>query len=230
MRNLFMISLMIVLLVATVAIAEKQVYESTPRQMVPCGLNTITYDWDFSQGDMGFTAMICEDGGVPAWEHGTTTYIPGAPGTVWGTVLGAAYNNNTGDGLISPSFYVDVGTELVEVYHYFDIETNYDGGNLVVNGTVVPPMGGYNGTISTSTSFYAYCTDLEEGFTGHDATWRVDCFDLNPFIGTNVQLEFDFGSDSSVTYPGWYIAWIKVGTYVVPTEEQSWGHIKGLYR
>jgi hypothetical protein len=229
MRKLFTLSLVVVLIMASSAFAEKQEPQSSPRLMVPCGLNTITYDWDFSQGDMGFTASICDPAGGPAWEWGAST-IPGAPGNVWGTVLSGSYANNTGDGLISPSFTVDVGTELVEVYHYYDIETNYDGGNLIVDGQVVPPYGGYDGVISTSTSYYAYCTDLEEGFTGHDQMWRTDCFDLTPFMGQTVQLEFDFGSDSSVTYPGWYLGWVKVGTQVVPDEKFSWGYIKGLYR
>jgi len=230
MRTLILFLLLITLLAATLAIAEKPTSELPQRDRLPCGLNTITYDWDFAQGDHGFTTAVCEANGLPSWEYGTESSIPGSPGIVWGTVLNAPYESNTGDGLISPSFLVGIGTEMVEIHHYYDIETNYDGGNLTVDGVVVPPMVGYDGVISESDSYYAFCTDLEEGFTGHDNTWRTDCFDLSAFMGETVALEFDFGSDSSVTYPGWYIAWIKVGSVVVAEEEHSWGHIKGLYR
>lgn len=230
MRTLFLSLLMIALLASTLALAEKPTTELPQRYRLPCGLNTVTFDWNFAQGDQGFTTAVCEPEGLPAWEYGNETTIPGSPGMVWGTVLNGSYASNTGDGLISPSFLVEVGTEMVEIHHYYDIETNYDGGNLTVNGVVVPPMVGYDGVISESANYYAYCLDLEDGFTGHDNLWRTDCFDLSDFMGQTVTLEFDFGTDSSVTYPGWYIAWIKVGSLVVIEEGHSWGHIKGLYR
>ena len=90
--------------------------------------------------------------------------------------------------------------------------------------------------ISTSTSFYAFCTDLEEGFTGNgfngaSEEWTTRCFDLTPFMGQNVRLEFDFGTDSSVTYPGWYLAYVKVGSEVpTPVEPSTWGDIKNQFQ
>ncbi|MFC1573487.1 hypothetical protein ACFL6M_07825 [Candidatus Eisenbacteria bacterium] len=202
-----------------------------PHNRVPCGLETVCIDWNFAEGDQGFLPAVCEPGGLPVWEYGPTTFIPGAPGDVWGTVLQANYLNDSGDGLCSPEFAVTADCYLMEVYHYYDIETNYDGGNVTVNGVVVAPDGGYDATISTSTSFYAWCVDLEEGFTGHENTWASDCFDLSAFIGQNVIVCFDFGSDSSVTYPGWYIAQVQIGgPEGTPVDGDTWGTIKHLFK
>ena len=167
--------------------------------------------------------------------------IPAPPApfgpNVWGTVLGGPYSNDSGDGLIAPEVMVEVGVnELVELVHYVDIETNYDGGNVVVidgggGETILEPMAGYPAIISTSTSYYAFCVDLEPGFTGHDAIWTAACGDLSPWDGQVIAIRLDFGSDSSVTYPGWYLAGYTFGTDVsTPVEQESWGTIKGLYR
>jgi bacillopeptidase F len=196
-----------------------------------CNLPSVAHNWDFSAGDQGFTHSPCDGtGGIPVWAFGTST-IPGAPGTVWGTVLGGSYPNNAGEGLHAPAFTVDNSSYLMEIYHYFDVETDFDGCNVKVNGTVVTPEGGYTGTISTSTTYYAYCVDMQLGWTGHDATWRTDCFDLSAYMGQGVDVEFDFGSDSSVTYNGWYISYVKVGGQGgTPAIPSTWGAIKSLYQ
>ena len=49
------------------------------------------------------------------------------------------------------------------------------------------------------------------------------------FFGEEVQLEFQFGSDSSVTYPGWYIGSVTVGGDVVGTEQMTWSTMKSLF-
>jgi hypothetical protein len=40
----------------------------------------------------------------------------------------------------------------------------------------------------------------------------VDCFDLSPFIGQDIQIEFDFGCDASVNAPGWFLEYVRVGS------------------
>ena len=172
-----------------------------------CGI----YDWDFAISDHGFTTTMCDLYGVPVWEYGSTVIIPGAPGDVWGTVLNGEYYDESGEGLLSPPFVVG-DSFVMEIHHYFDIETNYDGCNVSVDGNVITPMAGYTvPELSPSASFYAMCVDLEPGWTGHDAVWIWSLFDLSPFIGQEIQVEFDFGSDASVTYRGWYIASVWVG-------------------
>jgi len=42
---------------------------------------------------------------------------------------------------------------------------------------------------------------------------------------------FDFGADTSVFYPGWYIKWVKIGSdEFSPVEQSTWGNIKAMYR
>jgi len=201
-------------------------------EAVPCNLTCICYDWDFAVSNQGFTAPnSCDTGGTPTWQYGNTTLVP-APGTVWGTTLNANYPINSGDALKSPAFTVTSNCNMVEIYHYIYTESSYDGGNVKCNDTLITPMGGYTGTICTSTSYYAFCVDMEMGWMGQVTTaFRADCFDLSQFMGQTVVLSFEFGSDSSVTYPGWYVASVKVGgTGATPTEDSTWGQIKNLFQ
>ncbi len=200
-----------------VGAAEKAPVEplrSTTR--VPCEMGTVAIDWDFSVGPHDFYLVDCDDGGLPVWEYGPTDYVPDAPSRVWGAVLQGDYPSGAGEGLVSPEFFVDSGTQLLEIVHYVDTEGGFDGGNVMAgvwpSGVIIEPIGGYTtGAISSSPSYYAYCVDDEPGWSGPDAHWRTDCFDLTPLLGQTIAVELDFGSDESVTAPGWYVARIRVG-------------------
>jgi hypothetical protein len=204
---------------------------------LPCNLASVCYDWDFAVSDHGFTTTTCDPtGGAPVWAYGAEASVPGAPGNVWATVLNGNYPNDSGEGLVSPPIVVGPDCYLMEVLHHVHIESNFDGANVTVNDTVIPPTDGYPATISTSTSFYAFCVDNEEGFTGNGFSgpsedWVTRCFDLSAYMGQTIRATFDFGSDSSVTYPGWYLAYVKIGSdQAVPVESSTWGGIKDLYR
>jgi hypothetical protein len=218
-----------VLALTTAALAEKPVIESTsqPATRVSCGLTDIVYDWNFAESDHGFTTMMCDSEGEPVWAYGEDTEY----GTVWGTVLNGEYVSDAGEALVSPTFTVDATTQFVEVVHFYALENNFDGCNLEVNGQVVAPIDGYDTeAISTSDNFYAWCVDLEPGFTDDlNDDFVTSCFDLSAFMGEEVALEFTFGSDSSVTYPGWYLASVQVGTSTVPVESKTFSDVKSLY-
>jgi hypothetical protein len=189
---------------------------------VPCALTAVGHDWDFSAGDQGFAVTECSDGGLTAWEWGPTSYVPGAPSRVWATRLSGGYLDNSGGRLRSPGFVVDAANRLLEIHHYFDTEPEYDGCNvrIVAAGitTVIEPLGGYSVTeISPSALYHAFCVDGEPGWTGHDATWRIDCFDLSPFFGQAVRVELAFGADASTTAAGWYVSRIRTGTDAPPS-------------
>lgn len=197
-------------------LADKPTREVVPPRPLPCNLSVVAHDWDFAEGDQGFSTVDCDDGGVSPWEYGPTTLVDGAPGNVWGTVLDADYPDDSGQGLVSPSFVVGPDSDLLEVLHYFDTESQYDGCNVSVgiwpNSTVITPIGGYTvSEISSSPSFYAWCVDAEPGWSGSSGGWVVDCFDLSAFLGEEIQVEFDFGSDVSIHAPGWYLARVTVG-------------------
>lgn len=222
-------TLLVFIAVSGVASAEK------PRMKVdldplpaPCGLGYVTYDWNFAFDLHGFTTTVCDDpSGGAVWEHGTTSYVPDAPGSVWGTVLEGDYPYDSGEGLMSPWFTVTSESSLLEIVHYFSTEPNYDGCNVSAglgypDLSLVHPTGGYNtGTISSNPSYYSYCVDGESGWTGESGGWMTDCFDLSAFMGQTIKIEFDFGSDGSSNYAGWYIAQVRIGALTGPVPEND---------
>jgi len=204
---------LLMLVFAATALAEKPRIEiQTQPSKESCNLSAVVHDWDFSTGGHGFTTSMCDTDGYPVWQYGDTGIIPDTPPMVWGTVLDTDYPSDAGEALISPIWTVGADSYLLEVTHFFNIESGYDGGNVKINGQVVEPTGGYPGVISENTSYYAWCVDEEPGFTGNDATWRTDCFDISPWWGEDVSVKFEFGSDSSVQYSGWYLASVRVGS------------------
>jgi len=196
-----------------------------------CTMQAVTYNWDFNISNQGFTPVLC-GGGLAVWAWGLESVIPGSPGNVWGTVLNGNYPNNAGHGLLSPAFQVTPSSYLLEVNHYVRTETNWDGCNVTVNGTVITPTNNYPATLYTA----PLCVSGELGWTGNGSTgasqvWIPQCFDLTAYMNQTIQVEFDFGSDSSVTYPGWYLAYVKVGgAGQTPAEKTTWGRIKSIHR
>ncbi len=227
----FLTSLCLLAMAGAVYAGNPPVADVPQPAAVPCNFPCICYDWDFAVSNQGFTAPhSCDTGGTPVWAYGNST-LPGAPGPVWGTGLTAQYPVNSGDALWSPTFTVTADCKYVEINHYFDTESSYDGGNVKFNNVLITPQGGYTGLICTSTSYYAFCVDNEMGWMGASNGWRVECFDLSQFVGQTGQLSFEFGSDSSVTYRGWALAYVKVGGFgATPNESSTWGEIKGLFQ
>ena len=196
------------------ALADKQpIPAQAPAARAACGFGIVTYDWQDPQLSHRFSEVHCDTDGVDVWQYGRAD-IPGAPEGVWGTTLSGTYPNEAGTGLRSVAFVVTPSTYLVEIEHWYDIENGYDGGNLMLYpyGTVIGPLGGYpTSTISATSSYYAWCVDGESGWSGQSGDWRVDCFDLSAWMGQEVALELDFGSDASVTGLGWYIRRVRIG-------------------
>jgi len=207
-----------------------------------CNFVSICYDWDFEMSDHGFVPAPCGDTGTPVWQYGLETTIPGAPGNVWGTILNGDYLASSGEGLLSPVFTVSESCNWMEIKHYVYTEgyltgsgNIYDGGNVTVDEIVIPPIEGYDGLVNVGLQA---CVDDEEVFAGDvtagvpNRTWGTSCFDLSQFMGMTIQVRFDFGSDSSVQRPGWYLAYVRLGTTEQPVgrEETTWGTLKSLYR
>ncbi|MEZ4388543.1 MAG: FlgD immunoglobulin-like domain containing protein [Candidatus Krumholzibacteriia bacterium] len=182
-----------------------------------CQLATVAVDWNFGAGPQGFTTFACDENTEAAWQFGYASQAPGSPGYMWGTILNGSYPNGAGDALVSPYLYVDDTSYLLEVQHVLEAEDGRDGGNVRVRfgggpPQVIEPIGGYTTAELSPDGPYTECLDGEPAWTGHvDPQWRTDCFDLSSFSGYEIQLEFDFGSDSDVTYRGWYISRIRAG-------------------
>ena len=88
-----------------------------------CDFREVCFDWDFALGDHGFMPTEC-GGGAPVWEYGNTTYAPGAPGTVWGTVL---EGDCVGDGVFGlPYFNI-----LISAYFGPSSQADFDRDGVV---------------------------------------------------------------------------------------------------
>ncbi|MCK4548224.1 MAG: hypothetical protein KAW17_12385 [Candidatus Eisenbacteria sp.] len=193
--------------------------------------------FDFNESPNNFFVMDC--GGEPVWEWGTAVDIPDVacddvPVTaVLGTVLGGEYHASSGEIAVIGPFVLDYCCWCMELCHFFDIETRFDGGNvkISVDGGVtwelITPAAGYPDDLYGSCA----CIPNEWAFTGHMSAFQRNCFDVSQYTGMEILVGFFFGSDSSVQYPGWYIKWVKFGGYEPSaTEDSSWGGIKAMYR
>ena len=224
MRCLLVICLAGLITVPAMAVKTPVECDDPDRMPVDCGLINICIEWDGT-----FLTEPC--GGAPVWQFGPDTSIPGdgcdgvPVGEVAGTILNGLYPNLAGEIAIGlMGFEVTEACRLLEVCHYYDIESFFDGGNLTINGQVVAPIGGYpEAEIFTG----AACVGGEPGFSGSSGGWVLDCWDLTPYLGQTIDVAVKFGSDGSVQFPGWYIDTAVIGNNEpVPIDETTWGRIK----
>lgn len=163
--------------------------------------------WDFEFDNGEFTV----DGNV--WEWGSPTAGPGNAHSgvnVWATKLATDYPNSANAKLTIPPITLSASKPyaLLSFWHWYYIETNYDGGNVKVSTddgatwTVVEPFGGYDGTARSTNAGIPN----ERCFTGYlNNFWQQELFDLSAYAGQTVMIRFHFGSDGSVYKTGWYI-------------------------
>ncbi|MCF7918511.1 MAG: carboxypeptidase regulatory-like domain-containing protein [Candidatus Cloacimonetes bacterium] len=159
--------------------------------------------WDFEDDDGEFVANN-------GWAWGTDNIAGAYSGAnVWGTVLNGYYNNSANYELVTPAVTVPTEDAVLTFWHWYDIETYWDGGNVKISSDggssweLIQPVGGYNGT--------AIGLNDEECFNGNFQTWTMATFELGAFQGEDVMIKFHFGSDFSVTYQGWYIDDVYIG-------------------
>ncbi|MBN2564334.1 MAG: hypothetical protein JXB46_01345, partial [Candidatus Eisenbacteria bacterium] len=206
-----------------------------------CPFDYVKHLVDFNVWDGGFTVLPCN--GTPIWQWGplTNPEVPSVacddvPVTnILGTNIPGDYPVYSGEIAMIGPFGIDQYSTCLELCHYYDTENRFDGGNLKISID-----GGVTWSLLTPTRLYdavtyssCRCLPLEDAFTGHqfNMTFLRDCFDLSDYVGVDVWIGFFFGSDGSVTYPGWYIKWVKIGSNnYSPVEDSSWGNIKALYR
>ncbi|MCK4409933.1 MAG: hypothetical protein KAW67_07595 [Candidatus Eisenbacteria sp.] len=211
-----------------------------PTPCCPFEFDCVVYD--FNESADGVSFLDCGLGPNP-WGWGSDAGIPSVacddvPVTnVMGTALGTAYPTLTGGAFYIGPLAVTNECSCLELCHYYDTESGYDGGNVKISldggltWILVHPFGGYDGAL-TSTYYPAECVWMEEVFTGDSYGFVRDCFDLIDYVGSDVLVGFFFGSESYLTTDlGWYIKWVKLGSdNYTPVEDTSWGGIKALYR
>jgi len=163
-----------------------------------------------------FTSFEGMDGGFSAtgdFQRGVPTSGPGsaASGTeCFGTNLSDAYSNSSFSTLTSPPFSLaGLTNPMMQITHWYNIENYYDGGNVKISAD-----NGSTWNILTPTDDYpedaVYSGNAgipdEPAFSGSDGNfWHNVQFDLSAYDSMTVMFRFDFGSDGSVTYDGWFI-------------------------
>ncbi|MCF7912971.1 MAG: carboxypeptidase regulatory-like domain-containing protein [Candidatus Cloacimonetes bacterium] len=159
--------------------------------------------WDFEADDGEFTANT-------GWAWGTDSMAGAYSGdNVWGTILNGEYPNSASFELVTPEINIPTDDAVLTFWHWVDIESSWDGGNIKISTdggsswTLITPVGGYPGT--------AVGLAGEACFNGYTQTWSMVTFEIGAYQGEEVMFKFHFGSDSSITYQGWYIDDVYVG-------------------
>ena len=184
---------------------EGQVVENIDFKLYP--LITI-YFQDFDESDGGFI-------GTGDWEWGIPQSGPQSahsPPNLWATILDTNYSLYSDSKLETPELFMSDGlaNPMLSFWHWYDIESNYDGGNVKIsvnNGPweIVDPTVPYPEDDATSSNAGIPGERCYSG--GSHRFWEEVYFDLTPHVqpDDSFQLRFHFGSDGSVVSPGWYI-------------------------
>jgi subtilisin family serine protease len=145
--------------------------------------------------------------GSGVWEWGVPTSGPNAAydgNKVWATVLAGNYPSDVDDNLLTPYYLITTPDASLSFFQWFNMESNYDGGNLHVstdgvNWTLLYPEGtGYPDPDVVG-------LDQEPGFNGESGGWVQAVFDLSAYQDQSIMFKFRFGTDGSVVRAGWYI-------------------------
>ena len=164
-----------------------------------------------------FTSFEGSDGGFTGsggFERGIPTVGPSSAGSgdeCWGTYLNANYDNSMYATITSPAYdLTGLTNPMMQINHWYNIELNWDGGNVKISND-----NGSTWTILTPTVAYpvAAVNAANVGIPGEPAYsgtntsnhWHTVQFDLSSYDTSTVMFRFDFGSDPSIPYEGWYI-------------------------
>ena len=164
-----------------------------------------------------FTSFEGSDGGFTGsggFERGIPTVGPSSAGSgdeCWGTNLNANYDNSMYATITSPAYdLTGLTSPMMQINHWYNIELNWDGGNVKISDD-----NGSTWAILTPTVAYpvAAVNAANVGIPGEPAYsgtntsnhWHTVQFDLSSYDTSTVMFRFDFGSDPSIPYEGWYI-------------------------
>lgn len=168
--------------------------------------NVTEYIEDFETNDGNYEP----DPMTGAWEWGIPTSGPDSAHSginLWATVLGDTYSNYVNWKLNSCDFQANEDNPEFRFWHWFNIEPDYDGGNLKLSidgghsWLLIEPQGSYPDTTSEQNAGIP----SEPCFSGTTSDWEEAVFVLPVDSGQIFQLRWHFGSDFSVAYDGWYI-------------------------
>jgi hypothetical protein len=143
------------------------------------------------------------------WEWGTPTGGPGSAHSgvsCWGTALSSGTYPASDNATLTTTPFGIGPNALLTFWHWYETENRYDGGNVKVSSDgggsweLLHPMNGYDDTSYAANPLYP-----DSIFTDESGNWIQSTFDLSSYSGVSLLFRFDFGSDGSVQYSGWYI-------------------------
>ncbi|MCD8510593.1 MAG: S8 family serine peptidase [Bacillus sp. (in: Bacteria)] len=163
--------------------------EETDAQFVAIQFGVVPgeYSQDFENFPLGWLMEGTWQWGEPAAGVGPE---PVVGSKLIGTNLSGNYPHNATDILLLPPFDLrDADEASLRMNHWYDIENNWDNGYVGVSAD------------------YGQTWEVVGHFTGRDQQWRNLFVDLNPYVGSAdpIFVAFEFTSDGSVAYPGWYL-------------------------
>ncbi|UCE65915.1 MAG: choice-of-anchor J domain-containing protein [Candidatus Zixiibacteriota bacterium] len=176
---------------------------------------------DFESGIADFTT-------TNDWQHGIPTT---GPSGAWsgdnlvGTLINGLYTMGPLlSELTSPE--VTIGEQAtLTFYHWYTTENGFDGGNVKIstdggaNWTLITPVDGYDGILSTS---YQNPIGGQQAFYGSNGFWQQETFDLSAYAGESIKIKFDYGSDISIIGgDGWYIDDFHLESYTTDIEAEA---------
>jgi len=198
------------------------------------GQTTETFDAHVSIDKLIYTTLSLEDfeasnggydntSGTVCWSWGTPSGAAPAPHSgvnEWGTGMTGTYPASMRSNLTSPIFTVPAEARL-GFWHWYYTENGYDGGNVKISTN-----GGANWTILGSyLNPYTYASlsyhSGEPVWCGNSYGWIFSKFDLSSYAGMDVQIRFDFDSDGSVCYTGWFIDDVQIFTVSMADEYEQ---------
>ncbi len=162
-----------------------------------------TSNWSNPLGDWQWTSNY-----NPAVYTDIDTYVDVPPTTahsgtgMWGTVIQGGYSNCTGWSYLRKTYnFTGITNPVINFWHYMDGYNTWDYGLIVVNGT----------TVWGSSALAEFMP------------WQVLNVDLSAYANNpNVQISFEWYATSVVSYAGWYIDDVYVGSANgVPTRSLS---------
>ena len=164
-----------------------QIYRSSKLATFSETLSTTVFEEDFETGGPSWSI-------TGTWRIGSPTSGPNTgheSSNCAATNLSGNYSNYADDWLISPIINLPTLSYLssqlnMYFWEWFEIESGYD-----------------HGIVKVSTDGGSTWTELSD--RSGSSSWRETAINLTAYADESIKLVFQFTSDGSVTYPGWYV-------------------------
>ncbi len=164
---------------------------------------TLVLDADFSDpaGDPFLEAFEIDNSGGGQWHLSTGRGAdPGHSaddavyfGSGEDAAGGGKYDNDVGGSLFSPVIDLSgIRRPVLKVNHFLEVEDHFDNATINILRTGVPDV------LLAANNFSGGLPDRTSGF-------EAVSLPLNEFAGQQIQTEFQFDSDASVNFEGWYV-------------------------